>query len=208
VRVRAGDALTGIDARLKLGTSISGTVTSASAGGGLRGICVTATSSIPDAFGIVHTSRGGHYVIHALFPATYRVEFSCGWVGNYNYAPQWWRSSMTAAQATQIHVAGAENVRNIAGKLGPGAVITGTVRATNASGPPLPGICVSAVSSAPGADSALVFTGLDGSYRLTGLATGKYTVMFDPDCGGTDNYAGQQLTVEATAGTTVSGVNA
>ncbi len=96
----------------------------------------------------------------------------------------------------------------IDGKLGPGAVITGTVRAANASGPPLYGRCVSAVGSKPGTDSSLVITGLDGSYRLTGLATGKYTVMFDPDCGGTDQYAGQHLTVQTTAGTTVSGVDA
>jgi hypothetical protein len=51
-------------------------------------------------------------------------------------------------------------------------------------------------------------TGIGGSYRLTGMATGTYTVMFDPDCGGTDQYAGQQVTVQTTAGTTVSGVNA
>src|SRR5262245_14483903 len=60
----------------------------------------------------------------------------------------------------------------------------------------------------PGADSALVFTGLDGSYRLTSLTTGQYTVMVDPDGGGADQYAGHQLTVQATGGTTDSGVSA
>jgi hypothetical protein len=208
VRVRAGHTLTGIDARLKLGASISGAVTSASTGTGLSGLCVVATSDVPDAFDGEHTASGGHYSLHALFPATYRIEFTCGWAGSDNFAPQWWRNSATAAQATPVRITGAQNVRNVNGKLGPGAVITGTVRGTNASGPPLAGVCVSGVGAKPGISSALVITGTDGTYRLAGLATGKYVLTFEPDCGGTSGYAAKKMTVQTKAGTTLSGVNA
>lgn len=208
LRVKAGKTLTGINGRLKLGGSISGVVTSAKSGAGLRRICVTANAGKPDEFDIEYTPRGGHYSLNALFPGSYQVSFGCGWDGNYNYAPQWWRHSATLAHATPVRITGAQNVRNIDGKLGPGAVITGTVRAKNASGPPLAGVCVNAVSSSPPTNSALVSTATDGSYRLAGLASAKYKVTFDPDCGGTNNYQGQNATVKTTAGTTTSGVNA
>jgi hypothetical protein len=208
VRVRAGRTHTGIDAALKAGASISGTVTSAHTGAGLAGLCVTATSNVRGAFDIEHTSAGGHYVMHGLFPATYQIEFGCGWAGTGNYAPQWWRSSATAARATPIRITGARNVAGISARLGPGGVISGTVRASSASGPPLADVCVSAAGAKPGDGSALVLTGTDGTYRLAGLATDKYVVTFDPGCDGTNNYAGQKQKVQIRTGTTVSGVNA
>jgi len=86
-------------------------------------------------------------------------------------------------------------------------VITGTVRATNASGPALPDICVTAASS--DAFSAQVITGSNGTYRLAGLATGTYMVTFDPFCGEpTSSFQGVTATAQATAGQTTSGVDA
>lgn len=208
LRVKAGKTLSGINGRLKLGGSISGVVTSASSGTGLRRICVEASDGKPEEFDIEYTPRGGRYSLKALFPGRYRVSFGCGWQdGTSNFAPQWWRFSATLAHARLVRITGARNVRNIDGKLGPGAIITGTVRSTNASGPPLAGVCVSAVSSNPRIDSALVFTADDGTYRLTGLATARYKVMFDPDCDGTNDFQPQNVTVNTTAGTTTSGVN-
>src|ERR1700722_7837005 len=208
VRVTAGKTVTGIDAKLKEGASISGTVTSASSGAQLNRICVSATSGSQATFAIQFTPRAGHYSLDALFPGTYRVEFGCGWNGTYNYAPQWWRSSATAAQATPIRVADGQQMRNVNGKLGVGAVITGTVKATNSAGAPLAEVCVTATSSVPGANSGGTSTGADGSYRLAGLATAKYVVTFDPDCGGVDAYQGQKVSAQTTTGSTTSGVNA
>lgn len=208
LRVKAGKALTGIDARLTLGASISGTVTSASTGSGANHICVNASSNIPDGFALEFTPQSGHYALHALFPGTYQLEFGCGWFGNNNFAPLWWTDSATAAQATEIKITGPNHLRNVDVKLTQGAAITGVVRANNASGQPLQGVCVSAASHTPGIGSGLVSTASDGAYSLTGLAAGKYKVTFDPDCGGGDGFAGQTLTVETTTATTVSGVNA
>jgi hypothetical protein len=208
VRVTASKTVTGIDASLKEGASISGTVTSASSGAQLNRSCVSATSGNQATFAIQFTPRDGRYSLNALFPGSYLVEFGCGWNGTYNYAPQWWRSSATEAQATPIRVTDGQQVRNVNGKLGVGAVITGTVKATNSAGAPLAEVCVSATSSVPGADSGGTSTGADGSYQLAGLATAKYTVTFDPDCGGVDAYQGQKVTAQATTGSTTSGVNA
>jgi hypothetical protein len=97
-------------------------------------------------------------------------------------------------------------VQGVDGKLGPGAVITGTVKAGNSSGPPIPMVCVTSYSSIPNTGSS-TDTEFDGSYRLTGMATGKYKVAFDPGCFGVDTYQGETIPVQTKAGTTVT-VNA
>ena len=210
VPVKAGKTTAGINAAMKLGASISGRVTSAATGVGLHRICVIATATSPTFVDIIkYTAKGsnGAYALHALFPGRYQLEFGCGNNGSgYNFAPQWWKDSSTAAQATPIKISGTENARNIDAKLTPGAIITGTVRSTNASGAPLDGVCVNAGNGAGDGDSTV--TAADGSYRLAGLATGKYTVMFDPDCGGGNSFNGENITVQATAGTTTSGIDA
>ena len=52
-------------------------------------------------------------------------------------------------------------------------------------------------------------TGKDGSYSLTGMATGRYSVRFTPDCGNSGSYLGVQLPhpVSVTAGKRTGHVN-
>jgi hypothetical protein len=208
LRVKAGTALTGIDGRLKAGASISGTVTDASTGKGVKGACVEVATPNLDQFGLAfHLPKSGNYTIHALFPGNYVVRFGCG---DGNYAPQWWRYSATAAQATPLRITGAQNRLNIDAKLGPGGVISGTVYGANSSGPPvpLPNVCVYAASTKPKGNSSDGDSGSGGSYSLTGLATGTYTLTFDPLCGGGDGYSPSTVKgVQVTAGATTSGIN-
>jgi hypothetical protein len=135
------------------------------------------------------------------------LEFGCGWNGSNNFAPQWWKNAPTAAQATPIKISGSQSVRaNV--KLTPGAVITGTVRSTNASGPPIPEVCATAAGGGVTYFNQVI-TASDGTYRLAGLATGSYSVIFDPFCGEpTSNFKGETVTAQATAGHTTSGVDA
>ncbi len=208
LRIRPGTTLTGIDGRLKLGASISGTVTDASTGKGVADACVEVSADHLLLYDIVaHLPKSGRYTIGALFPGAYQVEFSCG---DGNYAPQWWRDSPTAAQATLIRIAGPRNVRNIDAKLGPGGVITGTVYGANPSGAPTPlsYVCVYAASTKPKGNNSVGASGSDGSYSVASLATGTYTLSFDPLCGGGDGYSpGTLKGVKVTAGSTTPGAN-
>ena len=211
VPVKAGKTTTGINAAMKLGASITGQVTSAATGIGVHHICVFARATGPNAVQLaVFTMKGkdGRYGLHGLFPAKYQLEFACGGTDDNNYAPQWWKDSSTPAGATLVQVSGTENVRNINVKLTPGAVITGTVRAINSSGAPLPDVCVNAGDGVDPGTSENGQTIADGTYRLTGLSTGTYTVTFNPACFGNNTYQGQIKTAQTKAGTTTSGIDA
>jgi len=209
IRVRAGKTKTGIDASLKLGGQIGGTVRSRS-GAALPGICVTIFGRVRGGFvGYeVRSGRGGHYVLHSVFPGRYAVQFSIGCGNKGNYAPQWWRLKSSAGQATPIKITGPRVVSHIDAALSPGALISGTVRAVNSTGKPLAGVCVEA-SDRRGDDFADALTAKDGSYQLKGLAGGRYLIVFDPTCFGStsSNFLGQHRVVSVKPAGSRTGVN-
>ena len=207
IRVRAGGTKTGINAHLKLGGEISGTTRTRS-GKPLGNICIDVQGRIPGGFvGFgFRSGRAGRYALHGLFSGRYTVAFStdCSDI----YAPQWWRLRTSQAHATPIKIKGADIVRHIDAALDRGATISGTVRAANSAGKPLAGICVSADSNR--GDSADAVTRKDGTYRLTGLAGGRYAVDFDPSCFGQslNNFLPQHRSVTVKRAGSRTGVNA
>jgi hypothetical protein len=210
IRVRAGKTKAGINASLKPGSQIGGTVRSKS-GTPLPGICVSINGRVRGGFvdyGF-STGRGGRYVLHALFPGRYTVQFSIGCGTKGNYAPQWWRLKSSAGQATPIKITGPRVVSHIDAALAPGALISGTVRAVNAAGKPLARVCVEATDRR-GDDFADALTAKDGSYRLKGLAGGRYLIVFDPTCFGniSSNFLGQHRVVSVKPTGSRTGVNA
>lgn len=209
VRVRAGRTKAGIDARMKLGGQISGTVRTRS-GRALPGICVEVQGRVTGGFvGIEFGSgRGGRYALHGVFPGRYTVGFSIGCGNKGNYARQWWRLRASGAQATPITITGTKVARHIDAALDPGAAISGTIRALNATGKPLAGICVQTASSH--GDSASAVSAKDGTYRLKGLTGGQYVVNFDPSCFGdtSSNYLPLHRRVSVGPGQSRTGANA
>jgi Carboxypeptidase regulatory-like domain len=199
VTVRSGKTTKGIDAHLRLGSEISGTVTTRS-GRKLGGICVNAEGTVPGGgVGIqLATSGDGSYQLHALFPGKYKVDFTTGCGNNANYAP-------AALKAIKITYGKHVTARTIV--MVPGGVITGTVRLGSSSGTPLAGICVDATNS-DGSSFAGDATNAAGRYRLTSLGTQTYQVQFSPGCNNNGNYVGPTKYAHATAGKITGGVNA
>jgi len=211
LHVRPGRNIAGIDGKLKRGGEIAGTVRSTS-GKRLGGICVFLNGNVADGgIGIFSADReNGSFTFNALFPGQYTVEFMIGCGTKGNYAFQWWRRATLQQHATVIHIAGHRAVTNINPALAPGASITGIVKGGSAAGPPLPEVCVSATAS-DGNDYSDAFTARGGHYRLKGLATGRYQILFDPTCGGglaRVNYVQLQRSTRVTAGRTLPGFNA
>ena len=196
VRVVSGKATKHINAALRLGGAISGTVRSAS-GQRLRGICVNVNGRITGGFeGIeLPTSRRGTYHLHGLFPGKYSFQFSTGCGNRGNYAP-------ATHRPIKIH---GQVVKGVNATLMTGGTITGTVRLGSSSGTPLAGICVSASSSSGSFGNAE--TGIDGTYRIVGLATGRYQILFQAQCSNEGNYVAATATASATAGQVTSGVD-
>ncbi len=210
IRVRAGKTAGGVDARLRPGGEISGTVR-ARAGRPLSRICVDVDGRVPGGYLLteLRSGRRGRYVLHSLFPGRYTVQFSIGCGNKGNYAPQWWRLAASAAHATPIRIKGAKIVTKIDAALDPGAAISGTIRAVNSAGQPLAGICVEATDR-EGDEFADADSAKNGRYRLDGLAGGRYLIRFDPSCFGqsSSNYLSQQRRVTVRQAQRLTGFNA
>ena len=200
VRIKAGHKTSGINADLRLGGEISGTVTG-KAGARLRGICMFASADEGHGEYVNYqgrTAANGSYHLHALFPGKYSLyfEIGCGSHGA-NYAPATHRA---------VKVGLGQNL-TVNEKLAPGASITGTVTLTTSSGTPLKGICVFA-QNAGGSVFDNATTGRNGAYRVIGLTGGTYQLYFSPGCDNTGNYTSATLTAHTTAGRQTSHVNA
>ena len=206
ITVRARMQTSGIDAKLKLGAEITGTVRAAS-GHAVSGACVAVISG--PGFGrdgsTVYSNATGHFVLHAVAPGKYRILF--GYCGHGNYAFQWWPDATSERHAKVIKVTGTKTIKNIDATLVPAATISGTVRAVSASGKPLGGVCVDAVGSDGLFYAEYGATSKTGSYRLAGLAAGTYRVEFDPTCtpSGNSRYRYTQRAVTLTVGQAVTG---
>ncbi|HEY2313493.1 MAG TPA: carboxypeptidase-like regulatory domain-containing protein, partial [Streptosporangiaceae bacterium] len=199
VTVTSGQATRGIDAHLRRGGQISGTVTGPR-GGKLGGVCVNVTGNVPGGqigFSAV-TSAKGTYQLHALYPGKYSVQFAigCGIVGN--YAP---------ATHQPVKIGYGSIVSGVNEVLAPGASVTGRVTLGSSAGMPLAGICVYA-SNADGSISVQTTTGPHGYYRVIGLGGGDYQLQIGPGCVDNANYTTVNLSARTIAGKQTSGVNA
>jgi hypothetical protein len=208
--VRAGRTTGHIDAALRPGGEISGTVTNA-AGQKLSGICVVAfpaARSGPSFFFQPAVSRNGAFHVRSLAAGGYRVFFSpCQ--PNSPYAPVWWKNSATQQHARLIRVRAGQQVSGINQVLRIGGKITGVVTAGTSSGPRLAGICVLVGPTGSVGPAREAATSANGTYVVPGLASGRYRVQFAPGCGNNGNYLPENYpgTVAVTAGRTHAGIN-
>ncbi|HUD38706.1 MAG TPA: carboxypeptidase-like regulatory domain-containing protein [Streptosporangiaceae bacterium] len=202
--------------------AISGTVRNAR-GKPLAGICVTASEygaggvppsgpggGAPGGAGTT-TNRHGDYTIpaKATSPGPWVVGFTSGCGNKGDYAPQWWKYAATGGKAKVLHIRRGSYFAGIDAKLGPGAAISGVIRAKSKSGPGLKGVCVFAMGlGAAQDDSGLAISGAGGKYLVTGLGSGRYFLDFEP-CGPSGNYAqGNYPTpVAVTDGKTTKGID-
>ncbi len=210
VRVAAGRTTRGIDAALTLGGEIKGTVRSKS-GKTLSGVCVSAQPAgklrPPFKFfpSFSASGRDGSYVMHALFPGKYLVQFTLGCGNRGNFAPQWWRNAATRGHATPIRITSGLVVRHVDAALPPGATVSGVVRAGGPTGKLLSGICVFAQSRTGPFASAT--TAKNGRYKLIGMTTSRYRIMF-VRCRNRGNYLPQTRSVRVRTGQNITGFDA
>lgn len=215
VHVTAGQVTAGVNWTLRIGGTITGTVTSAG-GVAVPGSCVFVfTPSGGPAGAISETGPSGRYSSNGLPTGEYELEFlpACGAGGD--LAPEWSGESPTMAGATPVHVVAGQTTAGVDVRLQPDGSITGT--ATDSSGDGLPGICVTAVSLTRGAFDYLTST-VVGSYDLVGLPVGRYKVEFTSSCGSPTSYVTQWYrnaaseksakTITVNAGAATSGIDA
>lgn len=185
--LRGGVTARNINARMRPGSTISGTVTTAT-GHKLSGVCVDAipaadAGSGPDAVfsGIETQSSAGHYEIPNLTAGQYQVTFrACGF--DPDVVQRWFMQRPGHPTGDRISLPPGGVISGVSAALHPGGGISGTI-----DGPAhqLQSFVCTTVTDARShvvvADSFGVSEG--EGYGLNGFAPGRYIVEFSP-CGG------------------------
>jgi 5-hydroxyisourate hydrolase-like protein (transthyretin family) len=213
--VVAGET-TQVDESLQPAAAISGTVTDATTGDPVAGVCMVASSE-PESFdgvGFACTEEDGTYRMTGIADGDYYVS---GEDSNGAHPRTWHPSTADPAAAVSVHAtAGQDTTVDLS--LSPAAYLTGTI--TRAStGEPLAGVCAYAVRPSDGAflraGGQLTCSDENGAYTIGGVPTGNVKVFFGPSDNellaqwayGKDTEATASL-VPADAGQTTSGVDA
>jgi uncharacterized surface anchored protein len=189
---------------------ITGTVTNASSGDPLAGILVEARDTTGD-FGSGCTAADGTYSIGSLPAGSYSVTFdplsaNCG--PAQNLVPENYTGPHSSGGSVAIDGTGTVSGIDIALQAGGSASGTVTDVATRQPVADVP------VEFYTPSNTAVTggCTGADGSYTVTGLQAGTYTVVFEGSlggCGQTHHYADLTLTgIQVQAGQTTTGVDA
>jgi protocatechuate 3,4-dioxygenase beta subunit len=184
VTVRASRVTPDVDGRLGGAGdgSISGRVTSAQTGRAVRNACVAASTVFMTGATRRHplpadglpgpeavTGRGGRFAFTQLPKGIYLlIVRPC--------------ASPLAPAEVRVRLGINQQRTHLTLALRRGATITGTVRATGGSAA---GVCAEAIPERGAllpATGGVAVTGLAGSYAITGLAPGRYRVLFTPAC--------------------------
>jgi hypothetical protein len=175
--VSAGSTISGVNAKLGTGGTISGIVTNSS-GSALANICVHAQDSRGHFADALATGSSGSYSVGGLPAGNYLVSFTpCPAA---NYVSQYYNGASTPDGATLVAVGASGNTSSINATLVTGSSISGTV--TDAAGVALSNMCVYAIGSSGGIINNTT-TSSSGGYVLNALAAGSYRVQFS-DCTG------------------------
>jgi hypothetical protein len=202
VKVIKGKVTTGIDATLKLGGEISGTITGPK-GNKISEVCAFASWVGKSAPLYVDgtESVNGVYHLYGMPAGSYRLDFEPCDVKALAYLP--------ASYPKVVRLKSRQLLGGINVVLPLGGVVSGVV--TNAANAPLKGICVYVQPNSPYSDSGSgAVTNAAGEYSAVGLTTGSYTVQFEPSCGTTGNYVAVNYPkpVNVTAAKTTAGIDA
>ncbi len=188
-----------INAALRAGLLISGTVTGSTA---LNLVYVCAyRGSEAYARACSYTDANGAYRIGPLKPDTYRVYFS----SNDAHRSEWYNDATHYLSATVIALTNT-HAPNINATLSLGALVTGTVM--DANGTPLWGVGVSIFPVGSSSAAAYGYSNSSGGYvTMPGLASGVYQVRFSRTGYQTQWYDTQPSQATATIITVTAGIN-
>ncbi|HEY5229784.1 MAG TPA: carboxypeptidase-like regulatory domain-containing protein, partial [Galbitalea sp.] len=191
-----GQALGGMNATLAVGTTLSGSIYGAgSPNVPLSGASVFLQDPDGSFFAFGNTDSNGDYTISGVPAGTYTLQFTPPFRSP-NYLQQWWNDQPTQATATTLTVGTAQTLTGYNAVLSVGASISGTVTGAD-TGQGVLNASVQALQDGSFAGFANVAS--DGSYTISGLAPGNYTLQFVPSYN--TDYLGQYWKDAATAAT-------
>ena len=175
VHVAAGAAVTGVDATLAAGASVSGRITDAS-GAPLPSVTVWAFNQKTAVQTSAESGADGTYTVRGLAAGTYKVQFDPWMAAAGNFVGEWWNDKPDEASAAPINLATGQSVTGKDAVLSPGATISGLVRGPGGAVIQSGVYCAVERIGGEFVDDAQLSS--DGTFTLQGLAPGQYRLGF------------------------------
>jgi hypothetical protein len=186
VDVGPGQEVEDVDAELQVGGRISGRVTDVETGLPLEHmeVCAPGTNDSAE-FRTIYCDRtdaAGEYLIQALAPGHYRIEFGTypGGLQQLNYIHQYFPGKPRRDEAVPQPLFAGTTLPNIDAAMQRGVEIAGAV--TDSAGAPV--VWQSRICALDAGSEAIVqctFPEQEGLYRIAGLPFGSYKVSFGVD---------------------------
>lgn len=193
--VTAGGTLSGIDAALSRGASISGHVEDAVGNGPLATISVCPLVDgrpIDEYEGCVFTGTDGDYEFAGLQPGTYTVRFKPGVPfgpgepADPRYATQFFDGATSPDAAQPVELDAEEDATGIDAQMSFGTTVSGTI--TGPGGVPLPSGYACTVIAANEEEARCGWANKKGEYAIEGLSAGNYVIRFGANPEGTRSW--------------------
>ena len=182
IAVTAPNTTANINAALEPGGTVSGRITAADTGDGLRNVTVRLTST---SGGIDRTAAPindtGVFTITGVASGTYTAFFEPNRFDSSDaaeYQAEYYNNARTSTAATPITVASSSSVPNINAALELGGVVNGAVTAADTR-LPLNALEVELLDNTDQVVASDFFP-TNGRYRFSGLAAGTYRLRYDP----------------------------
>ncbi len=189
ITVTAPAVVSGIDASLELGATITGQVTGNDTSQALADVGVSAYDCYGFSVGYDNTDATGTYTITGLIPGGYRLRFEPNsWGASRQYLREYYDDQSEMEDADSVTVASGETVSGVDAGLDPGGQITGIITAEN-GGAPLKDVYIDFYTD-EGYYVSEFTTDDTGVYTSTGLVSGEYKMFINPgNSGDSREYA-------------------
>ena len=175
----AGMTVSGINARLVQGGTITGRVTDPQ-GNGLFGATARVYASDNTLVSLGITNANGYYTAERMRTGNYKVRFRPPGTSYNNYSYEWYENTYSFEDGLPVPVQAGSTTPNINAQLEDWANVEGYIegRVIDSSGSPIPGVSVTAYDGV-GYNLSTAGTNQDGTYRIRWLAAGLVKIFFN-----------------------------
>jgi len=182
IAITPGQTISGVNAVLTAGASISGRITDASTGSPIPDIEIYALDANGTGVGCYsYTDANGDYILKGLPAGNFKINFNSYYYNLYNqglYNDQWYDEKTTFDSADFLSLTAGQTISGIDAALtGTGGIIRGRVT-EETNGWPVEGIRVWVMKGFGEFSQWEGRTNANGDYQVTGIPTGQYKVMF------------------------------